>query len=77
VTAVYRELTVARIRTPDDADHVEVLFLESARIYELRSDRPDFAELIGLLRRAELDGRPIKVGFASIDGDAIEDVQIR
>ena len=77
MSAVYRELTVARIRTPDDADYVEVLFLESARIYELRSDRPDFAELIELLRRAELDGRPIKVGFGSLDSDVIEDVQIR
>jgi hypothetical protein len=72
VSAVYRELTVARIRTPDNADYVEVLFLESARIYELSRDRPDFAELFGLLQRAELEGRPIKVGFGSLDSDVIE-----
>lgn len=77
MSAVYRELTVARIRTPEDADHVEVLFLESARVYEVSTDRPDFAELIGLLRRAELDGTPVKVGFRSLDSDAIEVVQAR
>lgn len=72
---MYRELTVARIRTPDDEGYVEVLFLESARIYELRSDRPDFAELIELLRRAELDGRPVRVALASLDSVVIEDVR--
>lgn len=72
---MFRELTVARVRTPEEADYVEVLFLESARVYELRRDRSDFDGLIALLRAAELDGRPIKVGFASLDSDEIQDVQ--
>jgi hypothetical protein len=73
---VYRELTIARIRTPDEADYVEVLFLESARIYEVRRDRPDFAELFELLQAAERDGRPVSIGFASLDSDLIEDVRL-
>lgn len=66
-----RELTVAAVRGSDDADHVEVLFLESARIYVLPRSRPDFEELLGRLR----EGKRVLVAFTPPDGDVIEDVR--
>jgi hypothetical protein len=68
---VYRELTVAQVRGTDDDDHVEVLFLESARIYTLSRRRSNFAEVLARLA----SGRSVTVGFASLDADVIEDVR--
>ena len=72
---MHRELTVARVRGRDEADHVEVLFLESARIYRLLRERPDFDELLDRLRLAE-GGGTLRVELASPDSDVIEDVQM-
>jgi hypothetical protein len=72
---VYRELTVARIRDGEDADHVEVLFLESARIYWLLTASPAAGELLERLRAAESEGHAVEVGLASLDSDVIEDVR--
>jgi hypothetical protein len=47
---VHRELTVARVRGSEEEDYVEVLFLESARIYLLERTRR-------ALSRTQ-DGRP-------------------
>jgi hypothetical protein len=69
---VDRELTVARVRGSEEADHVEVLFLESARIYVLERARPDFDELLDRLR----EGRRVRVAFTPPDGDVIEDVVV-
>ena len=68
---MYRELTVARVRGHEEEDHVEVLFLESARIYRLPRARPDFDELLGRLR----EGETVQVAFTPPDGDVIDDVQ--
>lgn len=72
---VYRELTVAHIRSREDGDDVEVLFLESARIYKLLAKQPGREELLERLRAAEVERRPVRVGLASLDSDVIEDVQ--
>lgn len=66
-----RELTVASVRGSEEEDHVEVLFLESARIYTLSRKRPDFDELLGRLR----EGQRVRITTAQPDGDVIEDVQ--
>jgi hypothetical protein len=66
-----RELTVARIRGPGEADHVEVLFIESARIYLLERARPDFDQLLDRLR----EGQRVRITIAPPDGDVIEEVQ--
>jgi hypothetical protein len=73
---VYRELTVAHIRSRDDPDHVEVLFLESARIYKLLREQPGSDELLERLREAEVERRVVRVGLASLDSDVVEDVQV-
>lgn len=68
---VYRELTVAQVRGSDEDDQVEVLFLESARIYTLSRKRSDFDEVLARLA----PGRPVSVGLASLDADVIEEVR--
>jgi hypothetical protein len=73
---VYRELTVAHIRSREGADHVEVMFLESARIYKLLMEQPGLDELLERLRKAEQAGRAVRVGLASLDSDLIKDVQV-
>jgi hypothetical protein len=66
-----RELTVARVRGWEEADHLEVLFLESARIYLLERARPDFDQLLDRLR----EGQRVRITIAPPDGDVIEDVR--
>ena len=68
---MHRELTVAHVRGSEAEDHVEVLFLESPRIYLLERARPDFGELLGRLR----EGRRVRIALTPPDGDVIEDVQ--
>lgn len=68
---MFRELTVAHVRDSEKDDHVEVRFLESARIYTLSRERPDFDELLDRLQ----EGRRVRVVFPPPDGDVIEDVQ--
>lgn len=72
---IYRELTVARVREADGPDHVEVLFLESSRIYRLDTGSPEAAELVDRLRAADAEGRAVEVGLESLDTDLIEDVR--
>jgi hypothetical protein len=67
---VYRELTVAHVRGSEEEDHVEVLFLESARIYRLERARPEFEELLGRLQ----EGRRVRVAFTPPDSEVIEAV---
>lgn len=73
---VYRELTVAQIRSSRGADHVDVLFLESPRIFKLLGPQEGFDELLERLRGAERERRAVRVGLASLDSDAIVDVQL-
>lgn len=69
-----RDLTVARVRIREGADHVEVLFLESARIYRLPNDCPGFDQLLRSLRDAEASRQPVRVALASPLGVIIQDV---
>lgn len=73
----YREMTVAHIREPKGADDVEVMFLESARIYRLPRAHPRYARMTRLLREAMSSGRALKIMLASPESDVIEDVQPR
>lgn len=69
-----REITVAQVRETPDAGHVEVLFLESARIYRLEKENPAFEEALGLLRAASAGGGRVRVDLASIDAEVIESI---
>ena len=68
---VDQELTVAQVRGPETEDHLEVLFLESARIYVLERARPNFAELLGRLE----EGKRVRIATTGPEGDVIEDVE--
>jgi hypothetical protein len=68
-------MTVAHVREPKESDHVEVMFLESARIFKLPRKNSKFNEILLLLREAATDARAVKVRFASPVSDVIEDVE--
>jgi hypothetical protein len=72
---LFREMTVANIREPELANHLEVVFLESARFYKLRKDNPTYQKILSLLHDAMAKGGVLKVRFASPDSDVIEEVQ--
>ena len=71
----YRKMTVARVREPSGANHVEVVFLESARFYRLFRTNPHYAILLKRLQDAIAKGRGARVRLTSPHGDIIEDVQ--
>lgn len=71
----YREMTAARVREPSDANHVEVVFLESARFYKLYRTNPHYKILLERLQDAIAKGRGVQVRLTSPHGDIIEDVQ--
>jgi hypothetical protein len=71
----YREMRVAHIRERKEADYVEVMFLESARIYKLPKKNSKCDEILRLLRDAIARERVVKVRFTSPESDVIEDVQ--
>lgn len=68
-------MTVARVRERPGEGSVDVMFLESARVYRLSRARPDFHRLLGLLQGAKARRRPLKVRLPSLDSDVIDDVQ--
>lgn len=70
---MHRELTVADVRGLDDAEaeYVQVLFLESARIYLLARARADFEDILTRLR----EGERVRITTAPPDGDVIESVE--
>jgi hypothetical protein len=69
--ALYRALTVARVRTLEGADEVEVMFYESPQIFRLARIDPRFDELLARLQ----DGERVHVGLAALDSDVIMDVR--
>lgn len=71
----YREMTVAHIREQKGVDYVEVVFLESARFYRLLRENPAYDEALRLLRDVMTKGQVLKVRFASLDTNIIEEVQ--
>ena len=69
-----REMTVAHVREPPGADHVEVMFNESARFYRLPRASPSFEEALRLLKEAAAVGRPLTITLAPAESDVIEEV---
>jgi hypothetical protein len=69
---VLRALTIAAVRGSEEEDHVEILFLESARVYRLERARPDFDELLGRLR----EGRRVRITTVAPDSDVIEEMEV-
>lgn len=71
----YRDLTVANIRYHEGADFVEILFLESARFFQLPKKAAAYAAMLGKLERALASGKRVRVGVASIESGVIEEVE--
>ena len=72
-----REMTVAHIRERKGAKYMEVVFLESARLYKLPKVQPSVDKIIlGQLRDAMAERRVVKVQLASPDSDVIEEVHL-
>jgi hypothetical protein len=67
-------MTVARIRFREDTDPVEVLFLESARIYHLLKTNNEYYNTLKKLEDSFLKKGSIRVCLRSIDSDIIEEV---
>lgn len=74
-TGIIREMTVAHIRARPEDPFVEVLFLESARIYQLPAAHPEFDRLLDLLRWAMATQRPVRIRLASTDSEIIQDAR--
>ncbi len=70
-----RCMTVARVREPPGADHVEVMFYESARFYRLPRAHPSFATSLRLLEEAAATGRQVAIGLASAENDVVVEVR--
>ena len=70
-----REMTAADIREPKGADSIEVIFLESARFYRLRRNNAAFERILAMLRESVAKSRAVKVRFASIESDVIQNVE--
>jgi len=71
---IFREMTVARVREPKEADHVVVIFLESARFYRLPKDHPAFDETLRLLKAAAEVAGALRIGLASLESAVILEV---
>jgi hypothetical protein len=76
-TPFHREMTVAQIRKGTGQADTAVAFLESARFYTLRRDHPRYGRLVARLKDAMTRRRVVTVRLASVDGDVIEDVELR
>jgi hypothetical protein len=70
----YREMRLAHIREPEGAKYLEVMFLESARIYKLFKENPAYEEILGHLRGALGKKIALRVRSASAESDVIEEV---
>lgn len=68
-----RRLTVAKVRPR--AEHVEVMFYETARIYRLLRNNPQFENAVRHLREAKAATTPVRVRFVEPDGEVIEAVR--
>ena len=70
-----RDMTVAKIRYRQGADSVDIIFLESARIYRLLKKNRDHSSILKKLEDASLNAGLIKVCFESIESEIIEEVR--
>lgn len=69
------DLTVAHVREPSGKDFVEVMFLQSARIFRLSRLHDRFDRLLSTLREAEAAGRSVRITVSSPHGGEIDDVE--
>jgi hypothetical protein len=74
-TGVYREMRVAHIREPQGAKYLEVMFLESARIYKLFKENPAYSEILPHLRTALGKKSAVKVRCTSAESNVIEEIE--
>jgi hypothetical protein len=72
---VYGEMRVAHIREQKDSKYLEVMFLESARIYKLFKENPAYKEILGHLRTAKEKKSVVRVLMDVPEGDVIKDVE--
>jgi hypothetical protein len=64
---------VARVR--ERAEHAEVVFYESARIYRLPRTNPAYQEMLGQLQAAAAAGTLVYVRFIQPNGDVIGSIR--
>jgi hypothetical protein len=67
-------MTVAHVRERRGAESVDVMFLESARVFRLPRAHPSFDRVLGQLRDAVAHRHVLSVTLAAPDGELIEDV---
>ena len=70
----FREMTVANIRDEPECDHIDVVFLESARFYRLNRSNPDFHKALHMLREASRKQGMVRVGLESPHSDVIHEI---
>lgn len=70
-----REMTPAHLRERKCEEFVEVMFLQSARIYKLFKKDPKYEEIQGLLREAVAAKRTVRVQLSAPQGDVIIGVE--
>jgi len=63
------------IRVIEDDDGVRIVFLESARFYQLAETDPEFDSLVGILHDAVEQSGTVEVSTESIDADVIKNVR--
>jgi hypothetical protein len=69
-----RRLTVAQVRTHAEGA-ADVMFHETARIYQLPRTAPDYEGALRRLRTAAAARKPVRVRFLVPNGDVIESVR--
>jgi len=68
-------MTVAAVRDRPGTDFVEVMFLESARIFHLFRSHERFDQLLSRLRESEVAGRSLRVTLTTAHAGDIDDVK--
>lgn len=71
----YQKLTVAKVRDKNADAYCEVVFLESARFYQLKYSNTHFREYIKLLESSEKNKSVLKVKFTVPHGNIIDSIQ--
>lgn len=70
-----RNLTVAQVRDRAGMDFVEVMFLESARIFHVSRRHEHFDQLLSRLLESEARKRALRITLVVPHGGDIEDAQ--
>lgn len=65
-------MTVVKVRV--GAEHADVMFVESARIYRLLGSNPAYDEALRELTAAARSRRPVRVSFSEPNSEIIVDV---